>query len=255
MLPSIISVGDTNINITVIKTNDFMVVYKAIESTKRKIPARILRYCKEQMYDLVKSTDQSVKLAVVDIDQIESKDEIEFVVGVGVAEVQDKFSRKGYTAITIDDIFEDVIADSSSYDHDQMLVSLYPTLLKRSNKYIPVYRYLRSAGIHTLDDLRRSKHAKIEEIIKKSSGTATPSYKKTYESVYKSKTTAEIIDMCTAEKAAIIIPHQTASDVDLRVLGDFLKTNVKNVRSEISNYSSFFRKLVCYYDSLKYGFL
>ena len=53
------------IPVTLIKTNDFTKCYRALEQTKRKIPARILRHCKEQMYQLVKSTEPDKKLCVL----------------------------------------------------------------------------------------------------------------------------------------------------------------------------------------------
>jgi hypothetical protein len=71
-----------------IKTNEFSEVYKAISIKNREIPAQILRYCKEQLYELVKSFNPEKKMSVVSMDEISTKDDIEFVVGVGVAEEQ-----------------------------------------------------------------------------------------------------------------------------------------------------------------------
>jgi hypothetical protein len=253
-LPSMMAIGETHLNITVVKTNAFAEVYEAIEATKRKIPARILRYCKEQMYDLVKSSDPSVKLAVVDIDQIESKDDVEFVVGVGVAEVQDRLSKRGYTAVDLDDLFLDVLENQSSLDADELLTAVYPRVFKRPNKYVPAYRYLRAIGINDLATLRDSKHAAIEQLLRRSEGSKANGYQSQYDKLYKGKTTQEIIDATTPEKATILVCFQADTDVDVDAVSAFLKVHKDKLKSAGSPYSSYFRKLTCLYDRLRYGF-
>jgi hypothetical protein len=71
----------------------------------RKIPVRILRYCKEQLYELVKSFNPEKKMSVVSMDEISTKDDIEFVVGVGVAEEQRRIAKVGYQAVEVKDFF------------------------------------------------------------------------------------------------------------------------------------------------------
>ncbi|MFL9913953.1 hypothetical protein PQR75_00795 [Paraburkholderia fungorum] len=83
--PTIIALETVQIPITLVKAGSFTGVYEAIGSTKRKIPTRVLRYCKEQLYELVKTTEPHRKLVVIDVDQVNGRQDIEFVVGVGVA--------------------------------------------------------------------------------------------------------------------------------------------------------------------------
>ncbi|WP_289241254.1 hypothetical protein [Delftia sp.] len=59
--------------ITIVKSDDFVPIYEALDSVKRKIPARILRDCKEQLYEMVRDTAASEKLCVVDVDDIYKK--------------------------------------------------------------------------------------------------------------------------------------------------------------------------------------
>lgn len=253
-LPSMMSIGETNLNITVIRTNDFSEVYSAIDATKRKIPARILRYCKEQMYDLVKSSDPSAKLAVVDIDQIEGKEDVEFVVGVGVAELQDKITKRGYTAVALDDVFLDVLEDDSALDANELLTAVYPTVFKRANKYVPAYRYLQDAGIQNLAALRGSKHSSIEQLLRKSATGGHNAYQSHYDKLYKGKSTREIIELVTPQKAAILITLQDDADVDVEAVSTFLKVHKDKLKSSGSPLASHFRKLTCLYDRLRYGF-
>ncbi len=250
---TIMTIRDTNLNITVVKTDNFLQVYDAIEDSKRKIPARILRYCKEQMYDLVAEAKPSSRLAVVDIDQIENKDDIEFVVGVGVAAVQDRISKKGYSSISLDEVFLDVLNDDTTYDADNLLTEFYPTLFKRPNKYIPAFKYLRLSGISNIESLRASKHESIEKMIRKSKAAPLSSYQGHYDSHYRGKTTAEIIQKAPVIKASIMIMFQNEDQIDVEVVRNFLRDNSDELKPHNPS-SSYFRKLVCLYDRLKYGF-
>ncbi|WP_086936671.1 MULTISPECIES: SIR2 family protein [Pseudomonas] len=253
---ALMSIGETRLNITVIRTSNYLDVYEAIESTKRKIPARILRYCKEQMYDLVKSNDPETKLAVLDIDQIDNKDDVEFVVGVGVAKSHEGISKQGYKGITIDDIFSDIISVKSQYDPAELLREVYPPLLKRPNKYIPGFRYLHALGITSHDELMKSEFSEVEGIIFKANRKdyRINQYGKHYESNYKNLSTREIIAETTAEKATLIIPFQDDGDIDIAAVKELLENNKNNLKTEHSSYSTYFRKLACLVDRLEFGF-
>lgn len=254
--PSMMAIGDTHLNITVIKSNNYLDVYEAIESTKRKIPARILRYCKEQMYDLVKSNDPETKLAVVDIDQIDNKEDVEFVMGVGVAKEHEGMSRQGYKGVTLDDIFADVISGDVKYDPVELLREVYPTFQKRSNKYIPGYKYLRLVGINSLQELRDSEFACLESILNKASRKdyRIQQYKKQYEGNFKGFSTENIIASTTAEKAPLIIPFQDDANIDIGAVRAFLQQNSDSLRSDVSSYATYFRKLACLIDRIEFGF-
>ncbi|MEX0969646.1 MAG: SIR2 family protein [Paracoccaceae bacterium] len=144
--------GDFSVTMMVAKVGDFGQVYSALTGAKRKIPARVLRFFKEQLYDLVHtSTDVDTKLAVVDFEDIDSADGVEFVVGVGVAKDRQQFGQKaderlaakGYTGVGANELFEDCLADKSKFDSADLLGSAFPIYARTSKKFIPVFRYLR----------------------------------------------------------------------------------------------------------------
>lgn len=70
---TLMAIDGGQLPITIVKSDDFVPIYEALDSVKRKIPARILRYCKEQLYEMVRDTAASEKLCVVDVDDIEKK--------------------------------------------------------------------------------------------------------------------------------------------------------------------------------------
>ncbi|UWQ74169.1 hypothetical protein [Leisingera sp. M658] len=260
------TLGDANINYTLVSTDDFQEVYSAIDTVKRQVPARVLRFPKEQMYELVKSANPEEKMSVVDIDEIQDKDDVEFVVGVGVAEAHkaqlasdeqvqaETLSKLGYKGITVDDIFADVIKNDSEYDARDLLNIVYPAFRKLPNKYIPAFRYLRAAGVDSKKALEESdfEDAKTIAIRSVERGFSIPSYKAQYERDFAGLSTAEIIEKTNPEKVTIMIPHQPRDQVDLEVLRDFLCNHVDQLDKD--PYKSFFRKLHAYYDFLRYGF-
>lgn len=262
----VMTLGETNINFTLVSTDDLREVYAAIDTVKRQVPARILRFLKEQMYELVKSANPEEKMSVVDIDEIQDKDDVEFVVGVGVAEMHktklandeqaqaETLSKLGYKGITVDDIFADVIKPDSAYDAKELLEIVYPAFKKLPNKYIPVFRYLRASGIDSREALGASSFDDAEAIAVRSveRGFSLPSYRTPYERDFAGLSTAEIIEKTTPEKVTIMIPHQPYDEVDLEVLREFLCNHVDQLDKD--PYKSFFRKLHAYYDFLKYGF-
>lgn len=260
------SEGGRNIIATVLETDNFSNVYAAINENKRKIPARILRYCKEQMYELVKSHEPEAKLSVIDIDELDATEEVEFVVGVGVAqarsEKQDKLveqgekalAESGYQGINLSDVYTDFAQEKSIFDAEKLLKLAFPIFRRSSTTFIPVFRYLRDAGIENAEQLAQSTftsaRAVCEKIGKKS--YALPSYRSQYEKYWAGKTTAEIIEGCSPEKVAIFVPHQDPKDIDLDALREFIS---KHKPSDfIDPYSSFYRKLCSLYDKLAFGF-
>lgn len=253
-----LALGTANIRVTLIRVDDFELVYSAVEATKRKIPARVLRYCKEQMYELVKSTNPETKLAVVDLDDIDQKDDVEFVVGVGVAakhqQESDKLTAQGYKGVSIDDVFVDLTKVDSEYSAPDLLASSYPSFRKASNRYIPSFRYLRAAGINSHAELQASQFDAAREITNRTleRGCESNGYRTAFDREYKALSTAEIIAKTTPEKAAALIPFQSKEKVDVEVLRQFLAANVEKLVN--GSYKSYFRKIACFYDALKFGF-
>ena len=73
-----------------------------------------LRYCKEQIFELVKSEKPEKKLCVVDYENIEETSDIEFVVGLGV--IDKHTSKIGYRGIKTKDLYEDLLFANKKFN-------------------------------------------------------------------------------------------------------------------------------------------
>ncbi|MGO4169192.1 SIR2 family protein [Novosphingobium sp. YAF33] len=252
-----------SVTMTVAKIADFQELYGTLTTARRKIPARVLRFFKEQLYELVHTPDEiEKKLAVVDYEEIGSADEVEFVVGVGVAKRQKEFgakveealAKKGYAGITANELFSDCLADKTRFDPAHLLATAFPVFARSNRTFTPIFRYLSLAGISSNEDLNDSKLEGAKKVVQKlrSASYTLPAYRARFDKGFAGLSTAEIIEKCSVSEAVLMLPFQPAEEVDLDVLREFLVENAEADGNEF--FKNNCRKMVCCYDQLKYGF-
>lgn len=257
--PSTMQFGNYSLSLQVIETSDFSEVYAGIETVKRKIPARVLRVCKEQMYELVKSTTPETKLAVANLDELDTGAEIEFVVGIGVAKDEQDSSdlaQQGYRGITQRELYLDVISDCKNYDAEQILRDYFPHMLSKSGTFFPGYKYLKGAGISSLAELNQPEYDHIKPFFCKytESRFRTSSFARQYIRLAKGKSASEIIDNFPVEKAAAYLPYLEGAAFDLDVIQKFLLDNFERIFDKNDSYHTYYKKLTVLYDRVKHGF-
>lgn len=252
---TVIALENVQIPITLIKAASFVGVYQAIEATKRKLPARVLRYCKEQLYEIVKTTDPQGKLVVVDVDSVEGKKDIEFVVGLGVAAQHREDERSlvgdvGYTAITTADIYHDLLHGDKGYDAVRMINETLPGLSK-SLKFLPVFFILRAAGISSKEEYDRSGF-QLDKYVNLAPGSfQTKTLYKSYRRNYSHLTASELLERLTPEIIAQYLPFAKWETEDIPKIKEFLMAHCD--RFGTAAYSTAFRKLACLYDRAANG--
>lgn len=247
---TLMAIDGGQLPITIVKTDSFVPVYEALDSVKRKIPARVLRYCKEQLYEMVRNVEPTKKLCVVDVDEIDKKDDIEFVIGVGVA--SEKASQIGYHGISALDLFKDFLADNSNFDAQAILTKTIPDL-GRGATFIPVFKYLRAAGFSTQDDYKKSDLNLSKHIpAKGAEHYRSRPYAKPFVKSEKDKTASQIIESNSPEKASMYLPYLPKERFDIVVIREFLLKNIDRFDSSFS-YSTYFRKLACLCDYYEFG--
>ena len=122
-------------------TSSMAEVYEALGKVKRQIPAKLLRLLKQQVYQLVHSTDPADRLYVQDINDETPPDKIEFAMGVGLLA---KLRDVGYVAISREILARDLVFNDQGLNAKTVVEKSLPELLK-SAKYVPVLRYIRMA--------------------------------------------------------------------------------------------------------------
>lgn len=251
---SILLISDTAIPIKLIKLSSFINLYTVLANNKRKLPVKVLRQMKGMVYDFVKSNNSKQKIFVTDnLEEIENLHNAEFVYGVGL---KDKFSEVGIKGVELIDVLADII-DDNKWNSKLISTLCLPNL---NAKYIPYFKHLSVAEV--LIDNKIPEDTDIPEFspefintvnsIKVEDFYPAKSYQKHKGLINeKYKTLKELLDDKDVELHQLVyIPLLTPDKIDLIVLEDYLKKNKKLLRD--SKLGSFFRKLVCLYDYLKY---
>lgn len=244
---SIMVIDDVQLPISIIKTDSFSPVYSAINSIERKIPTRILRYCKEQIFDLVRNEEPQKNICVVDFDSIEDKSDIEFVVGIGV--IDKHLSKVGYQGIKASDLFEDLIIDDKKFDAKSIITSS----LKSVQGNVPIYKYLAAIGIDNEEKFNLS-GLDLGEYVKRPIDYQHPQYRRSFMTNAYGMSIDEIIEKFPAEKVCLYIPFvQKINDGELELINKFLKAHFEDFMLKPHKYRTHYRKLACCLDYYKYG--
>ncbi len=239
--------------IKLIKARNFNAVYDVLANLKQRLPIKILRKCRNAVYELVK-TNQSVNTILVgDIDNVKDEKDIEFVIGVGVAS---QYSENGYIGISNNDIFRDIVFNDSNWDSKKVITDVIPKLFK-GNIYLPLYKYLRENG--DLDD--RGKLFKGDQYNDKVTDAISnnnikvyypkgPTYIRKKNDIRASITSfQQLVNQFEYKHVLKYIPFIQHKFIDLADYKEFLVKNYSEENLKNTDY----KKAVCYYDYLKHG--
>ena len=248
-----ITIDGVQIPLVLVKSNNWTPIFEALRTTKRKIPARVLRYCKEQLYELVQSSEPEKKLCVVDIDAIDRKEDVEFLVGVGVASSQEStVAGIGYATIEAMDLIVDVLHEKDCYDARKIVDNVVRRAGKNTQN-VPVFKYLRQVGIDSADAYKASGLALDKWVKRDLKDFRVKMYSAPFFRKHRHQSMRDVIDGCTPENASAYIPFFSRDKIDLDLLRQFLIANEEKLDYSNSSYASNFRKLAALYDKLKWG--
>lgn len=127
-----------SITMTKVRINDYSCIYEALLENKVTYNPRLIKKLKNDIYNIVLAAEPSETLKVlVDIDD-DKLDEIEAVVGFGVAS---QLGIRGYKSFTSEDLCEDLIKDKGLINKLIVEDSL-PVILKTCRN-VPMFKYLK----------------------------------------------------------------------------------------------------------------
>lgn len=201
----------------------------------------------------MKSTAPVEKISVVDIDEIERKEDVEFLVGVGVSSHQvAAIGDVGYAGIHAIDLLSDLVVQDRGYDAQQIIEHSLKNA-GRNTKNIPVFKYLNQCGIRSDDDYVAS-GLQLDKWVRRSTKEfRLRMYAPAFIKNHRGCNAVEIIERCTPENAAIFLQFLEKDDANLDIIRDFLQKNFSKMDYTGSNYASYFRKLAYLYDRWLYG--
>ena len=229
-----------------ITLSDFMPLYTAIGNKRAKLPVRILRKFKQELYSYVITNTPTATLRVASIEDYRVPDE-ELVLAVGRA---DQLGVRGLSGINGNDWYRNVVLGDLVFTADELLEHSYPVLIKQNSNRLPLNKYLslatgkypeceELAAKLTLDEI-------IPDTLRKRRGFNT--YHSVLE-VWKN-------EGAKIEKTTRLISQLDEDELDVSELEEVLKRifEDKDVLEHVSNTDrSQIRRLILIYDYIKWG--
>ena len=121
--------------------SDFMPLYSAMENVKSKLPVRLLRRFKQDLYSFTITNTPTANLRVASIDDERVADE-ELVLAIGRAS---KLGLRGLSGIDHDEWYRNIVTEELDFTADDLLEHAFKKLLSQNSGKLPVHKYLSEA--------------------------------------------------------------------------------------------------------------
>lgn len=168
---------------------------------------------------------------------------------MGVGVVSNQPSSIGYTSIGINEIIQDVLGINKAHlDSDNILKISIP----ECPGYVPKFKFLRDVGISSIEEMKKSPYKGLE--LYKKEKLESKAYKKMYLQKYSKKNVSDIIKQFDKDKICFFVMYAKIRPDDIKLIREFLVENFDYYMINNGKYKSYYRKLVCYYDMIAYGF-
>lgn len=241
--------NDIVLPVTRIETNSYLRVFECLSKYERTIPANLLREYKKQFYNIIVSEKPEKHLYVLPGEKIDQNSNIQVVYGFGA--VSKYKSAVGYTGLKAINILEDII-DDKDLDAVQVLTKSIPNIRRGGQKtsFLPIYKYLSKIGISSKADYDNNQL-----------GINIPLFSLkdfqfyTFSPEDKQLSLSEAIEKYKEQewKAIALIPYLNVQEDEMDSLRDFIKLFFNKYLVKRSNYSTYMRRLICFYDWKRYG--
>ncbi|MCI5620723.1 MAG: SIR2 family protein [Lachnospiraceae bacterium] len=139
--PYTIMINDKPLTMKKIVVDDFKLIYKALEGKKAKLPVRILRRFKQELYDFTVTSVPTASMRVASIEDDRVADE-ELVMAIGK---YNDLGPRGLHGLEADEWYRNIIIDDIGCSADDLLEFAFDKLIKQNSGRLPVNKYLSQA--------------------------------------------------------------------------------------------------------------
>jgi hypothetical protein len=255
MTSTVISAEGFTIPIQRIVVPDYAEVFEVLGRNKRRFPARLLRYLREEVYELANTSQPSGRLYVEDLDATTDLSDVEVYAGVGL-----RARLTSYVGLSRVDLLNDVLLDDRHLIPERVVgEALANPRLASKTTMVPIYKYLRGADLLDRDGALRDPAAVAPRVAERVSARTellrgSKSYKARGEELAASFTSfTDFVNAGTPEQAIYALPYLEADQIDLETLRLLLLLNRNLFDDNHQPAASQWAKAVCIYDWLMYG--
>lgn len=231
-----------------VSLSDFMTLYNALGKKKTKLPVKILRRFKEELYNYTVTNKPTANLRVAALDDARVDDE-ELVLAIG--KVSD-LGLKGLKGIDGNEWYRDIVIGDLEFTADEMLEYAFPKVLNQNSGRLPVNKYLSEATKDFPECRKLAGQLNFDKII-------SPSIQKNRKRLGDYKSVKQIWnrEKTSLERATRLISHLEEVQIEISELEDMLKEIFSEDINVLQNVNSQertnIRRLIMIYDYLKWG--
>ena len=246
--PYTIMVDDKPLSMKRIVVEDFKLLYRALEGKRSKLPVRILRRFKQELYDFTVTNKPTANMRVASIEDERVQDE-ELVMAIGK---YNDFGLKGLHGLKADEWYKNIVVEDIEFSADDLLQYAFKDLVKQNSGRLPVNKYLSKAKGNYPDCVELAKKQDFDYIISKT-------IKKNRYKLDKYKTVKQIWEneKDSLEKATRLIAHLPEKDINVEeleiVLNEIFENDINILQDSKPAIRTNIRRLIMIYDYLKWG--
>lgn len=246
--PYTIMVDDKPLIMKKIVIDDFKLLYKALEGKRAKLPVRILRRFKQELYDFTVTSIPTAKLRVASIEDVRVDDE-ELVMAIGR---YSDLGLRGLHGLEADEWYRNIITEDIDFSADDLLKYAFGKLIRQNSGRLPVNKYLSEASGNYPECMEAAKKLNFDVIISKT-------IKKNRQCLGDYNSVKEIWEneKKLLEKATRLISHLPEDKIDVseleEVLMEIFNHDANVLQNSKASTRTNIRRLILIYDYMKWG--
>ncbi len=246
--PFTIMVDNKPLGMKKIVLSDFMLLYRAMDHKKSKLPVKILRRFKQELYDYTITNVPTANLRVAALDDSRVDDE-ELVIAIG--KVSD-LGLKGLSGIDANEWYRNIVIEDLEFSADELLEYAFPKVLRQNSGKLPVNKYIASATKEFPECKEFADKWTFDNII-------SPTIQKSRNCLGGYVSVKQIWDQekVSVERATRLISHLEETQIDINelecVLKEIFEEDINLLQNSSSPVRTNVRRLIMVYDYLKWG--
>lgn len=246
--PYTIMVDDKPLSMKRVVVEDFKLIYRALEGKSSKLPVRILRRFKQELYDFTVTNMPTASMRVASIEDDRVRDE-ELVIAIGR---YSDYGLRGLHGLKADEWYRNIVIGDIEFSADDLLQYAFGDLIKQNSGRLPVNKYLSEATGNYPDCVELAQKQNFDFII-----SATIKKNRNKLGNYNSVRQIWENEKASFERATSLIAHLNEVDINVNeleyILNEIFESDINILQNSKPAIRTNVRRLIMIYDYVKWG--
>lgn len=232
--------------------NDYSYLYDSLNEKQGKYNVTLLRRIKHDIYKLVSDKEVIKNVKLVGLEDANSDDDVEFVIGVGIV---GEFGQTGYRRISAEELYKDAFLDnlntSDENKYENIVRFTIPDILPSNSNTLPLHKYIKNVNPDSLTEgIKKCIKSNYEDLLNNN----------IIKNMFKDDTITieEIVSRYGLESSVDYISKLPQNQIDIEELHKYLILYLENYPTILNKshakakYRSEFKRLIRIYDWLAF---